>query len=120
MGDHASLSSGVPESPAGAPRRGLSATRPFEVENPADFAVANHYTATHPDSPFVNRLMMRALTADGRVTLHNRDATITRDGMPESLQLTDRNALRQFLAAHFRFDFPQLDSLRVPTIPEWI
>jgi len=29
----------------------------LERDGPADFVVANHYTATHPASPFVNRLM---------------------------------------------------------------
>ena len=91
----------------------------FETENAADFAIANHYTSTHPDSPFVNRIMMRALIDDGRVTLHNRDLTITRKGRPESSQLADRTALRSLLASHFGFDLPEIERLRVPTIPEW-
>ena len=91
----------------------------FEHEGPADFAVANHYTATHPESPFVNRIMMRALLPDGRVTLHNRDVTITRGRRSTASQLADRAALRALLAEHFGFDLEELERLRVPTIPEW-
>ena len=91
----------------------------FEAENAADFEIANHYTSTHPASPFVNRIMMRALIDEGRVTLHNRDLTITRNGVPESSQLADRSALRSLLATHCGFDLPEIDRLRVPTIPEW-
>lgn len=32
----------------------------LERDQPADFVVANHYTATHPASPFLNRLMLVA------------------------------------------------------------
>lgn len=91
----------------------------FETENAADFVVANHYTSTHPESPFVNRIMMRALLPDGRVTLHNRDLTITRGGSASPSQVADRPALRALLATHFGFDLPELETLRVPTIPEW-
>jgi arylamine N-acetyltransferase len=52
-------------------RRALSPERDYVV----DFEVGNHYTSTHPDSPFVNRIMMRALMADGRVTVMDRDVT---------------------------------------------
>ena len=91
----------------------------FEVENPGDVAIANHFTSTHPDSAFVNRIMMRALIPRGRVALHNRDVTITHDGVPEAFQLADRRALRELLGTHFGFDLPEIDTLRVPTIPEW-
>ena len=37
----------------------------LEADNLVDFEVGNHYTATHPASPFVNRLMLRAMTPDG-------------------------------------------------------
>jgi N-hydroxyarylamine O-acetyltransferase len=94
-------------------------TTRFEPEGPADFAVANHYTATHPESAFRNRIMLRALLPDGRVTLHNRDLKIARDGTVVAAQLPDRAALRALLATHFGFDLEQVENLRVPTIPEW-
>jgi N-hydroxyarylamine O-acetyltransferase len=91
----------------------------LERDNLVDFDVGNHYTSTHPDSPFVNRIMMRALTADGRVTVMNRDVTILRGNTPEALQLADRAALRALLIKYFGFDLPEVEQLRVPSIPEW-
>ncbi|MEO7761218.1 MAG: arylamine N-acetyltransferase, partial [Casimicrobiaceae bacterium] len=91
----------------------------FESENPADFAISNYYTSTHADSPFVNRIMLRALKPDGRVTLHNRDVIVTRDGQPDASQLADRGALRELLATHFGFDLPEVETLRIPSVPEW-
>ena len=63
--------------------------------------------------------MMRALTADGRVTVMNRDVTILRGHTPQSLQLADRAALRALLIKYFGFDLPEVEQLRVPSIPEW-
>jgi N-hydroxyarylamine O-acetyltransferase len=85
-----------------------------------DFVMANHFTATFPQSPFVTMLLMRAITADGRrVSVANRDVTVARDGVFEKSQLADRAALRKLLADHFGFDLPEAERLRVPAIPEW-
>lgn len=89
------------------------------ADNPIDFVVANHYTSTHPDSAFVNRIMLRALTDDGRVSVMNRDVTIRRGTQSRSLQLADRKALRALLVEHFGFDLPGAETLRVPSIEEW-
>ena|SRR5437773_2329594 len=91
----------------------------LERDNLVDFDVGNHYTSTHPASPFVNRIMMRALTADGRVTVMNRDVTIWRGNSPQAIQLADRAALRALLIKYFGFDLPDVERLRVPSIPEW-
>lgn len=91
----------------------------LEQDNPADFEMGNHFTATHPASPFVNRIMISALTEEGRVTLINRDAKIWRENKPSPAQIADRPALRQFLIKYFGFDLPEVEDLRVPTIPEW-
>ncbi|HEX4598399.1 MAG TPA: arylamine N-acetyltransferase [Burkholderiaceae bacterium] len=91
----------------------------LEPDNLVDFEVGNHYTATHPMSPFVNRIMMRALTPNGRVTVMNRDVTVRDGGTSTSSQLADRVALRGLLAGHFGFDLPEVERLRVPSIPEW-
>jgi N-hydroxyarylamine O-acetyltransferase len=88
-------------------------------ENPADFQVANHYTATYPASPFVNGLMMHAFTAEGRVAVINRDATIWRGDTPQSIRIADRRALRALLVEHFGFDLPEVEHMRVPAIAEW-
>jgi N-hydroxyarylamine O-acetyltransferase len=91
----------------------------LEQENFADFEMGNHFTATHPTSAFVNRLMLRALTPDGRVTVMNRDATIRRNGAAPVARTLDRPGLRALLNEFFGFDLPEVDRLRVPTVPEW-
>lgn len=91
----------------------------LEADNPVDFEMGSHYVATHPGSPFVNRMMMRALTADGRVTVANRDVNIRRDSVDETAQLADRTALRTLLSTYFGFDLPEVEHMTIPTIPEW-
>lgn len=91
----------------------------LDRDNVVDFELGNHYTATHPTSPFVNRIMLRALIRDGRVTVMNRDLTILRGNETRVTQLADRAALRALLVEHFGFDLPEVERLRVPSIPEW-
>jgi N-hydroxyarylamine O-acetyltransferase len=84
-----------------------------------DFVMANHFTATFPQSPFVNRIMARAFTDDGEVRISNRDVTRTRGGQTETFVLPDRRALREVVATYFGFDLPALDFVCVPSVPEW-
>ena len=91
----------------------------LEAESPIDFVMANHFTATWPDSAFVQRLMLRALTKDGRVSVMNRDVTIARDGTLLKQHIADRTALRALLAGDFGIDLPEVERLRIPTVPEW-
>ncbi len=91
----------------------------LEQEYPVDFVVANHYTATHPASPFVNRLMLSRFTPEGRVSVMNRDATIRTGAETKTFALADRAALGAFIADYLGFDFPAVADLRVPFIPEW-
>ena len=89
------------------------------ADNLVDFEVGNHYTSTYLESAFVNRLMLRAFTDDGRVSVMNRDVTIRSRGEARSFQLADRRALRTLLAEHFGFDLPEVETLKVPTIDDW-
>jgi N-hydroxyarylamine O-acetyltransferase len=91
----------------------------LEAENRIDFEVANHYTATHPGSPFTNRLMLSAVTAEGRVNVMNREVTVSYGNETRSSQLADRAELRALLAEHFGFDMPEVEQLHVPSIDEW-
>ncbi len=91
----------------------------LEQDNLVDFEMANHYTATHPASPFVNRLLLRALTGDGRVSVMNRELNTWHGDVLQATQLADRRALRALLVAQFGFDLPQVEQLRVPSVPEW-
>ena len=96
-------------------------TTSLAEDQPIDIEVANHYTATHPQSGFVNNLLLRAWTPEGRVGLFNRDATTWRgrDGKPEKTQIASRAELRTFVARHLGFDLPEIESLRLPSVPEW-
>ena len=82
--------------------------------------MGNHFTATWPESPFVQRLMLRALTPDGRrVSVMNREVTVARDGVFEKSQLADRAALRALLDREFGLGLPEVETLRIPSVPEW-
>ena len=91
----------------------------LEEDYPVDFEMANHFTSSHPASPFISSLMMGLFTQDGRVTLMNRSFTIRKNGVTASGLLPDRTALRAFVSEHFGFDLPDIERLRVPAIPEW-
>ena len=92
----------------------------LEPESPIDFVLGNHFTSTWPQSPFVQRLMLRALTPGGRrVSVMNRDVTVAHDGALQKSQLTDRAALRALLSEEFGIDLPDVERLRIPTVPEW-
>jgi N-hydroxyarylamine O-acetyltransferase len=91
----------------------------FDGDNWIDFEVGNHWFATHRASPMINRLMLRAATANGRITVMNRDVTIRENGAVSTSRLNDRAELRRLVAAHLGFDCPEIETLRVPMLPEW-
>lgn len=91
----------------------------LEKDHPIDFEMANHFTATHPRSPFVNLIMMSRFTENGRVTVMNRDVTVAEGDGSESSQLADRHALRALIGERFGFDLPAIEGIKVPAIAEW-
>ncbi|MEO8133329.1 MAG: arylamine N-acetyltransferase [Betaproteobacteria bacterium] len=91
----------------------------LEEDYPVDFTMANHYVSTHPSSSFANRMLLRAITGEGSVSVMNRDVTVRRGEVSETTKLADRAALRAVLAKHFGFDLPEVERMRVPAIPEW-
>jgi N-hydroxyarylamine O-acetyltransferase len=91
----------------------------LKKENLTGFEIENLFATTHPESPFVNRIIMRALKKNGRVTIMNRDLTIWRASTRHTKQLADRTELRAALAEHFGFDLPEVKRIHVPSIPEW-
>lgn len=94
-------------------------TSTLEPQQPIDFVLANHYVSTFPSSRFLELLLLRVLTSDGRVSVSNREVSVLRDGVVEKRQLASRSELRALLVAHFGFDLPEIEHLRVPSIPEW-
>ncbi len=94
-------------------------TTTLDADNETDFVLGNHYTSTYPDSAFVNRLMLHARSDGGSVSVMNRDVTFRRGGDTRKSQLADRRELRALVAEHFGFDLPEIERLRVPSVPEW-
>ena len=94
-------------------------TTTLDADNETDFVLGNHYTSTYPDSAFVNRTMLHARHADGSVSVMNRDVTFRQGSETRKSQLSDRRELRALLAEHFGFDLPEVEHLRVPSVPEW-
>ena len=92
----------------------------FDEDNWIDFEVANHWCSTHPASPFVNRLMLRAMIPGGRLTVMNWDATIRANGATERFELADRAALRGLLRDTCGFDCPEIEAIRAPSAPDWV
>lgn len=52
----------------------------LDPQTPADCEMANHYTSTHPDSPFVGTLTAQLPTPEARYVLRNRELTVDRGG----------------------------------------
>jgi N-hydroxyarylamine O-acetyltransferase len=94
-------------------------TSGLDDDNWIDFEVANHWFSTHPASPMRQRLMLRAITPQGRVSVMNRDVTVRANGAVRTFQLEDRKGLRGLLRESFGFDLPESETLVVPTVPQW-
>ena len=91
----------------------------LEADNPIDFEVASHFMATHPNSPFRNRLMVSRFTDAGRVTIMNRDASVTRNGATETTDMQSRDELKAKLASEFGIVDYDARRLHVPFIQGW-
>lgn len=86
---------------------------------PPDFEMGNHFTATHPSSPFRRRLSMRALIDGGRVSVLNREVTLRQGRVVQRWTLRHRAALQALLRRQFGIDLPEVQQLVVPDIPGW-
>jgi N-hydroxyarylamine O-acetyltransferase len=49
----------------------------------------------------------------------NQGVRIIRNGAVEPMQLADRKAIRALVAQHFGFDLPELETMRVDSVPGW-
>jgi N-hydroxyarylamine O-acetyltransferase len=91
-----------------------------EPAYPADYAVTNYFTATHPTSPFVNGLMLARPVEGGRLALANRDFTIHHLGGPsEKRRLETPAEIIDVLETKFDLDtagLPRLEQ-RLATLP---
>jgi N-hydroxyarylamine O-acetyltransferase len=91
----------------------------IEPAEPVDFVMANHFVCTYPASPFVTSLMLRAITPAARVSVMNRAVTRRYGGRQEKQVVDSRAALRALLNESFGFDLPDVEQMRVPSVPEW-
>jgi N-hydroxyarylamine O-acetyltransferase len=78
----------------------------LEPQYPIDFEMANHFTSTHPRSPFVNTLTAQRSWPDKRVILRNRDLTVRQGGADEATTIRNPEHLLEVLQHHFGLVFP--------------
>jgi N-hydroxyarylamine O-acetyltransferase len=102
----------------GGETRGWIST--MEEEYPVDFEMIQYYLASHPTSFYRRNLVASAVTKEGLVNIMNREASITRHGAAQPARLADRKALRLFVAQHFGFDLPELETMKVDGVPGWL
>lgn len=77
-----------------------------EPQYPVDYEPANHYTSTHPHSPFVQNLVVQKGTLSSRLILRNRELTeLTPLEKTTELVKSDQ-ALLELLASRFGLQFP--------------
>ncbi len=83
-----------------------------------DLELGNWYSHTHPAAHFRNNLLVARATADGRLTLFNREFTVRqRDGRSEKRILATPDELLAVLAEHFGLTFPAGTRFVVPGAP---
>jgi N-hydroxyarylamine O-acetyltransferase len=79
----------------------------LDPQTPADCEMANHYTSTHPDSPFVRTLTAQLPTPAARHVLRNRELVTDRGGGNVVRRtLRDDDELLEVLAGTFGLHFP--------------
>jgi N-hydroxyarylamine O-acetyltransferase len=71
--------------------------------HPIDYEVANHFTSTYPESPFVNTLTVQRSRASGRHILRGR-TYITQNGGHETVREIDADELPGLLRGAFGID----------------
>ena len=91
----------------------------MKEEYPVDFEMIQHHFITHPDSFYARNLVASAVMKDGLVNILNRDASVIRHGAVEPARLADRKELRLFVAEHFGFDLPELETMKVDGVRDW-
>jgi len=86
----------------------------LEPQHPVDFVMANHFTSTHPRSPFVLNLTAQRSWPEKRVILRNRDLTVREAGTAAATTVRDAEHLLEVLASHFDLVFPAGTRFRQP------
>ena len=86
----------------------------LQAQLPSDYEIANWYVSTHPESRFVNGLMVARPAPGCRYTLLNNEFTVHQlDGATEKRMLASAAELRVVLEKDFQLtlpDTPELDA----------
>ncbi len=78
-----------------------------EVQEPVDYVVANHYTSTHPQSHFVQMLIVQRSSPSARWTLRDRELTLERPEESTTITLPESDdAIVNALGSIFDLHFP--------------
>ena len=80
----------------------------------ADFEMANHFTSTHPRSPFVQNLVAQRSWPEKRAILRNRELTVREDGETALTAIRDPEHLLEVLSGVFDLHFPAGTRFRQP------
>jgi len=94
----------------------------LEAQSPADYELSKWYTATHPDSIFVQFLIAARPEADRRVTLFNTELTIRgRDSVVDVITLNSVDEIAVALADHFdlHLSSDQRRAILSPYLDRW-
>lgn len=86
----------------------------LEPQYPVDFEMANHYTATHPNSRFTQMLTVQLPTPKARYHLINYELTVDRGATVEQRTITDEEERLRVLAEIFDLHFPPGTRFHVP------
>lgn len=78
---------------------------------PADFVMANHFTATYPDSLFVKTMVCTMPTEQGRVTLTDRHLKIVSNRRVRQTEIQDLSDFGAKLSAHFKLDLEKIQNI---------
>jgi N-hydroxyarylamine O-acetyltransferase len=77
-----------------------------EPQYPVDYEIGNHYTSTHPHSPFVQNLVVQKGGLQSRLFLRNRELTELKQHDKTTEQVEGDESLVKLLAQRFGLNFP--------------
>ncbi len=77
----------------------------LEPQHPVDYEMANHFTSTHPRSPFVLNLTAQRAQRHRRSILRNRDLVVHEGECVRTSTVRDADHLLEVLAAEFDLVF---------------
>jgi N-hydroxyarylamine O-acetyltransferase len=84
----------------------------LEAQYFSDYVMANHYTSTWPESPFVNRLVAQLTQPDVRWSLVDRELTQMRPAEDTTAFLASHNNIIETLHGRFGIELP--DETMIP------